>query len=131
MNLRYVKGNYIDEIIVEGKPVLVVLEGLPEGRDEEAQAYGETVWDWVLAHRMRVLTHSPLIAKFKNERWRNDGDPEVTPEQIRAYLERISSVHITYDGDFDVFFATNEIFDDYAVVISMSRDFQFKGLRLL
>ena len=29
------------------------------------------------------------------------------------------------------FFATNEIFDNRAVVITMSKDFQFKRLRLL
>ena len=38
---------------------------------------------------------------------------------------------MTYNGDFDVFFATNEIFDNRAVVITMGKDFQFKQLRLL
>lgn len=131
MNLRYVKGSYIDEIPVEGRPVLFVLEGLEEGRCKEAQTYSEAVWEWILSHRLRVMAHAPLLAKFKNERWRNDGEPEFTADQIRAYLERINSVYVTYNGDFDVFFATNEIFGDYAIVITMSRDYQFKGLRLL
>ena len=32
MSLRYVKGSYMDEILVNGNPVLVVLEGLEEER---------------------------------------------------------------------------------------------------
>ena len=118
MSLRYVKGSYMDEILVNGNPVLVVLEGLEEGKEKEAR-------------RPRVAAHAPLIAKFKNEHWLNDGEPEMTAEQIRASLERINSVYMTYNGDFDVFFATNEIFDNRAVVITMGKDFQFKQLRLL
>lgn len=131
MSLRYVKGSYIDEILVSGNPVLVVLEGLEEGKEKEARRYGKSVWEWILAHRPRVAAHAPLIAKFKNEHWLNDGEPEMTAGQIRASLERINSVYMTYNGDFDVFFATNEIFDNRAVVITMSKDFQFKQLRLL
>ena len=78
MNLRYVKGSYIDEIPVEGRPVLFVLEGLEEGRCKEAKTYSEAVWEWILSHRLRVMAHAPLLAKFKNERWRNDGEPEIT-----------------------------------------------------
>ena len=37
MSLRYVKGSYMDEILVNGNPVLVVLEGLEEGKEKEAR----------------------------------------------------------------------------------------------
>ena len=47
MDLKYVKGSYMDEIMCEGKPVLFMLEGLEEGRDEEARRYGEYVWEWI------------------------------------------------------------------------------------
>ncbi len=40
MSLRYVKGSYMDEILVNGNPVLVVLEGLEEGKEKEARRYG-------------------------------------------------------------------------------------------
>ena len=36
MSLRYVKGSYMDEILVNGNPVLVVLEGL----EDTVRAYG-------------------------------------------------------------------------------------------
>ena len=68
MDLKYVKGSYMDEIMCEGKPVLFMLEGLEEGRDEEARRYGEFVWEWILAHRSRVMAHAPLIANFKNKK---------------------------------------------------------------
>ena len=41
MNLKYVKGSYMDEIMYEGRPVLFTLDGLDEGHEEEAQQYGE------------------------------------------------------------------------------------------
>lgn len=47
MNLKYVKGSYMDEIMYEGRPVLFTLDGLEEGHEEEAQQYGEEVWNWV------------------------------------------------------------------------------------
>ena len=46
MNLKYVKGSYMDEIMYEGRPVLFTLDGLEEGHEEEAQQYGEEVWNW-------------------------------------------------------------------------------------
>ena len=93
MNLKYVKGSYMDEIMYEGRPVLFTLDGLEEGHEEEAQQYGEEVWNWVLAHRSRVIAHAPLIANFKNKKWRSDGEPEVTAEEIRSYLSRITSIY--------------------------------------
>lgn len=33
MNLKYVKGSYMDEIMVDGRPVLFTLDGLPEGQE--------------------------------------------------------------------------------------------------
>ena len=104
MNLKYVKGSYMDEIMYEGRPVLFTLDGLEEGHEEEAQQYGEKVWNWVLAHRSRVIAHAPLIANFKNKKWRSDGEPEVTAEEIRSYLSRITSIYATYKKGFDVFF---------------------------
>ena len=67
MNLKYVKGSYMDEIMYEGRPVLFTLDGLDEGHEEEAQQYGEEVWNWVLAHRSRVIAHAPLIANFQEQ----------------------------------------------------------------
>ena len=43
MNLKYVKGSYMDEIMVDGRPVLFTLDGLPEGREEQAQQYAEEI----------------------------------------------------------------------------------------
>ena len=109
MNLKYVKGSYMDEIMYEGRPVLFTLDGLEEGHEEEAQQYGEKVWNWVLAHRSRVIAHAPLIANFKNKKWRSDGEPEVTAEEIRSYLSRITSIYATYKKGFDVFFEWNTV----------------------
>ena len=33
MNLKYVKGSYMDEIMYEGRPVLFTLDGLDEGHE--------------------------------------------------------------------------------------------------
>lgn len=131
MDLRYVKGSYMDEIMDGGKPVLFTLEGLDEGRDDEAQRYGQKVWDWIQDHRDRVVAHAPLIANFKNKKWRSDGEPEVTAEEIRGYLQRVNSVYVTYDGDFDVFFDTNDMFEGRSIVVSMGKNFMFKGFKIL
>lgn len=118
----------MDEIMYEGRPVLFTLE---EGHEEEAQQYGEEVWNWVLAHRSRVIAHAPLIANFKNKKWRSDGEPEVTAEEIRSYLSRITSIYATYKKGFDVFFDTNDVFDERSIVISMGKNFFFEGFKLL
>ena len=131
MNLKYVKGSYMDEIMYEGRPVLFTLDGLDEGHEEEAQQYGEEVWNWVLAHRSRVIAHAPLIANFKNKKWRSDGEPEITAEEIRSYLSRITSIYATYKKGFDVFFDTNEVFDERSIVISIGKNFFFEGFKLL
>ena len=106
MNLKYVKGSYMDEIMYEGRPVLFTLDGLDEGHEEEAQQYGEKVWNW-------------------------DGEPEVTAEEIRSYLSRITSIYATYKKGFDVFFDTNDVFDERSIVISMGKNFFFEGFKLL
>ena len=131
MDLKYVKGSYMDEIMCEGKPVLFMLEGLEEGRDEEARRYGEYVWEWILAHRSRVMAHAPLIANFKNKKWRAEGEPEVSAEEICSYLQRINSVYVTYNGGFDIFFDTNNVFEERSIVVSMGKNFVFKGVKLL
>ena len=131
MDLKYVKGAYMDEIMFEGKPVLFTLEGLDEGKDDEARRYSENVWNWILAHRSRVIAHAPLIANFKNKKWRSDGEPEVTPEEICGYLRRINSVYVTYQGGFDIFFDTNDVFEERSIVVSMGKNFVFEGFKLL
>ncbi|ERT60406.1 MULTISPECIES: DUF2262 domain-containing protein [Megasphaera] len=131
MNLEYVKGSYLDEIMFENKPVLFTLEGLGKGKEEEACRYGQEIWDWILAHRSRVMAHAPLIAKFKNEKWRCEWEDEITPEQVRSYLSRINSVYVTYGKGFDIFFDTSDIFQEHSIVVSMGKNFLFKGFRLL
>lgn len=131
MDLRYVKGSYMDEIMFEGKPVLFTLEGLEAGEDEEARRYAQKIWDWVLAHRSRVMAHAPLIATFKNKKWRSEGEREVTADEIRGYLKRINSVYVTYNGGFDIFFDTNDVFQERSIVVRMGKNFIFEGFKLL
>ncbi len=131
MNLQYVKGSYMDEIMFEGKPVLFTLEGLEEGRDEEARRYSERVWQWILNHRSRVIAHAPLIANFKNKKWLAEGEPEVSAEEICGYLKRINSVYVTYNGGFDIFFDTHDVFHERSIVVSMGKNFIFEGVKLL
>lgn len=131
MDLKYVKGSYMDEIMFEGKPVLFMLEGLEAGRDEEARRYSEAVWKWILSHRSRVIAHAPLIANFKNKKWRADGEPEVSAEEISSYLQRINSVYVTYHGGFDIFFDTNNVFQERSIVITIGKNFMFKGVKIL
>lgn len=131
MNLHYAKGSYMDELMFEGRPVLFTLDGLAEGCEEEAQQYAQEIWDWILAHRSRVIAHAPLIANFRNRKWRSEGDREVTAEEIRSCLSRITSVYATYKKGFDVFFDTNDVFDERSIVISMGKNYFFEGLRLL
>lgn len=131
MDLKYVKGSYMDEIMIDDKPVLFTLEGLEEGKDAEALRYSEHIWEWILAHHSRVLAHAPLIANLKNKKWRGEEEKEVTIDEIRGYLKRITSVYATYNGDFDVFFDTNNIFEERSLVVSVGKNFMFKGLKLL
>jgi hypothetical protein len=131
MHLQFVKGSYMDEIMFEDKPVLFSLEGLPEGNDEEAARYAQEIWEWILEHRTRVIAHAPLIANFKNKKWREDGEPEISAEEIRGYLNRINSVYVQYKGGFDIFFDTHDVFHERAIVVSMGKNFLFKGFRLL
>ena len=121
----------MDEIMFENRPVLFTLEGLPEGNDEEAVRYSKQIWEWILEYRVRVIAHAPLIANFKNKKWREDGEPEVTSEEIRGYLERINSVYVQYQGGFDIFFDTNDVFHEHSIVVSMGKNFMFKGFKLL
>ena len=83
MNLQYLQGSYMDEIMFEDRPVLFTLEGLEAGNDAEAIRYGREVWDWIIDHRARVMSHAPMIAKLKNSKWREDDEPETTPEEIQ------------------------------------------------
>ena len=131
MNLKYVKGSYMDEIMVDGRPVLFTLDGLPEGHEEQAQQYGEEIWNWVLEHQSQVVSHAPLIAGFKNKKWRSEGEPEVTPEDILGCLQRITSIYATYQEGFDVFFDTNDVFEERSLVISIGKNFFFEGFKLL
>ena len=87
MSLQYVKGSYMDEVMYGDKPVLFTLEGLGEDQKEEAERYSKKIWDWIHQHHVRVLAHAPLIANFKNKKWRSDGEPEISAEEIRGYLE--------------------------------------------
>ncbi len=131
MDLRYVKGTYLDEIMLDGKPVLFTLEGLEAGKEDEARRYSQQIWDWVLAHHSRVMAHAPLIANFKNKKWRSEGEAEVSAEEIRGYLKRINSVYVTYNGGFDIFFDTNDVFQERSIVVRMGRNFVFEGFKLL
>ena len=102
MSLQYVKGSYMDEVMYGDKPVLFTLEGLGEDQKEEAERYSKEIWDWIHQHHVRVLAHAPLIANFKNKKWRSDGEPEISAEEIRGYLKHINSVYVTYRGGFDI-----------------------------
>ena len=121
----------MDEVMYGDKPVLFTLEGLGEDQKEEAERYSKKIWDWIHQHHVRVLAHAPLIANFKNKKWRSDGEPEVTAEEIRSYLSRITSIYATYKKGFDVFFDTNDVFDERSIVISMGKNFFFEGFKLL
>ncbi len=131
MNLQYLQGSYIDEIIFEGKPVLFTLEGLGEGNDEEAGRYAQEVWEWVLEHRARVMAHAPMIAKLKNTKWREDDEPETTAEEIQSYLQRINSVYVNYQGGFDVYFDTHDVFHEHAIVFHVGKNYVFQSLQLI
>ena len=131
VNLKYVKGSYMDEIMVDGRPVLFTLDGLPEGREEQAQQYAEEIWNWVLEHQSQVVSHAPLIAGFKNKKWRSEGEPEVSADDIIGCLQRITSIYATYQEGFDVFFDTNAVFEERSLVISIGKSFFFEGFKLL
>jgi hypothetical protein len=131
MELQYLQGSYMDEIMYEDKPVLFSLEGLPPGQEAEASRYAEEVWNWILEHRVRLLAHAPLIANFKNKKWREDHEPEVSAEEIRGYLQRINSVYVKYKGGFDIFFDTNNLFQERSIVVRMGKNFVFEGLQIL
>jgi hypothetical protein len=131
MNLQYLQGSYMDEIMFEDRPVLFTLEGLEAGNDAEAIRYGREVWDWIIDHRARVMSHAPMIAKLKNSKWREDDEPETTPEEIQNYLRRISSVYVKYKGGFDIYFDTYDVFHERAIVVHMGKNYVFEGLKLL
>lgn len=121
----------MDEIMVDGRPVLFTLDGLPEGREEQAQQYAEEIWNWVLEHQSQVVSHAPLIAGFKNKKWRSEGEPEVSADDIIGCLQRITSIYATYQEGFDVFFDTNAVFEERSLVISIGKNFFFEGFKLL
>ena len=77
------------------------------------------------------MAHAPLIANFKNKKWRSEGEAEVSAEEIRGYLKRINSVYVTYNGGFDIFFDTNDVFQERSIVVRMGRNFVFEGFKLL
>lgn len=131
MNLQYLQGTYMDEIMYEDKPVLFSLEGLPSGQEEEASRYGNEIWQWILEHRERLMAHAPLIANFKNKKWRGIDEPEVTADDILQYLKRINSVYVQYKGDFDVFFNAPELFQERSIVVRIGKNYLFEGLRIL
>ena len=131
MSLQYVKGSYMDEVMYGDKPVLFTLEGLGEDQKEEAERYSKKIWDWIHQHHVRVLAHAPLIANFKNKKWRSDGEPEISAEEIRGYLKHINSVYVTYRGRFDIFFDTNELFQERSIVVRVGKNFVFEGFSLL
>lgn len=131
MSLQYVKGSYMDEVMYDGKPVLFTLEGLGEDQKEEAEQYSKKIWDWIHEHHVRVLAHAPLIANFKNKKWRSDGEPEISAEEVRGYLKHINSVYVTYKSGFDIFFDTNELFQERSIVVRVGRNFMFEGFSLL
>lgn len=131
MDLQFVKGSYMDEIKLGDRHVLFTLEGLDEGQEKEANEYSEKVWNWILQHHSQVLAHAGLIASFKNKKWHVDGAPEVSPEEMREYLNQINSVYVTYEGGFDVFFDTSAIFQERSIVVSVSKNFAFEGFKLL
>ena len=131
MKLQYLQGTYLDEIMFEDRPVLFSLEGLPQGQEDEACRYGEEIWNWILEHRERLMHHAPLIANFKNKKWREDGEPEVTEDEILGYLKRINSVYVQYNGAFDVFFDANDLFRERSIVVRIGKNYMFEGLRIL
>ena len=55
MDLQYVKGSYMAEIMFEDRPVLFTLEGLDEGRDSEALRYSMMIWDWVKLYSQSLI----------------------------------------------------------------------------
>ena len=131
MSLQYVKGSYMDEIMFGDKPVLFTLEGLDEKDHDEAVRYSKEIWDWILQHHARVLAHAPLIANFKNKKWRSDGEREISADEIRGYLNQINSVYVNSKGGFDIFFDTNELFQERSIVVRVGRNFVFEGFSLL
>lgn len=131
MSLQYVKGSYMDEIMYGKKPVLFTLEGLGSDQKDEAIRYSERIWAWIQQHHVRVLAHAPLIANFKNKKWRAEGEPEISAEEIRDYLKQINSVYVTYNGGFDIFFDTNELFQERSIVVRVGKNFVFEGFSLL
>lgn len=119
------------EIMFEDNPVLFTLEGLEKGNDTEALRYGNVIWNWVMDHRSRVIAHAPLIANFKNKKWRDDDEPEVSAEEIAGYLRRINSVHANYNGGFDIFFDAHGMFEERSLVVTVGKNFLFKGFKIL
>ena len=57
--------------------------------------------------------------------------PEEFREEIRGYLKHINSVYVTYRGGFDIFFDTNELFQERSIVVRVGKNFVFEGFSLL
>ena len=55
----------------------------------------------------------------------------MSAEEICGYLQRINSVYVTYNGGFDIFFDTHNVFEERSIVVSMGKNFVFKGVKLL
>ena len=131
MNLQYILGNYIDEIIFEDRPVLFTLDGLADVDKGEADAYGEKIWQWIISHRDRVCTHAQDIAVLKNKRWREEGEPEMSAEEVWPFLKCIASIYVIHGKGFYVYFDTGQLFPEHSVVLHMGDDFVFRGVLIL
>ena len=68
MDLKYVKGSYMDEIMCEGKPVLFMLEGWKKAGTKKLAAMANTYGNgfWRTAPALWPTRPSSLILKIKN-----------------------------------------------------------------
>ena len=74
MNLKYVKGSYMDEIMYEGRPVLFTLDGLEEGHEEELKAV------------LNEESAPTVLNAFKEKLADMD---EVTPEAVKKAIKAV------------------------------------------
>lgn len=77
----------------------------------------QELWDikiifepWKLSGReMRTV---PL--SLRNERWRQDNEPEITGESFRSRI-RLQSIVVTNDGQFEFWFEDDDLFRGHAI----------------
>ncbi|WP_288798340.1 hypothetical protein [uncultured Megasphaera sp.] len=131
MELNYMKGTYVDELLWNGHPVLFVLEGLGKEEKIKAQQYGEMIWHWIVTHSHEFAKKASHIAAFKNKKWRAEEEGEVSSADVMRCFESITSVHSTYEKGFDVFFDGRSLFRERSIVIHVGRNYVLEGVQLL